>query len=150
MWSEVKRLEAMSLACSMNSYIIVLNTLSYWQQLIRNGIKNNVNIMQKRKLFTWCNVRKQVHGKYKHNQIKNKQKNGYIPQKKRHRHKRHKTAKWSDKNTVLRFFRKTGRDTDDVTESGRPFHARAATTEKMWSSIIERAVAGAICAPVAA
>jgi len=32
--------------------------------------------------------------------------------------------------TVLRYFRTTGRDADDVTESERLFHARAAATEK--------------------
>jgi len=42
--------------------------------------------------------------------------------------------------TVLRCFRKTGRDTDDLTESGRLFHARAATTEKARSPIVERSV----------
>jgi len=31
--------------------------------------------------------------------------------------------------TVLRCFLKTGRDADDVTESGKLFHARAAATE---------------------
>jgi len=51
--------------------------------------------------------------------------------------------------TVFRCFRKTGRDANDVTESERLFHARAAATEKARSQIVERAVTGTISAAVA-
>jgi len=44
----------------------------------------------------------------------------------------------------FRCFRKTGRGADDVTESGRLFHARAAATEKARSPIVKRAVSGTI------
>jgi len=44
----------------------------------------------------------------------------------------------------FRCFRKTGRGADDVTDSGRLFHARAAATEKARSPIVERAVSGTI------
>jgi len=50
--------------------------------------------------------------------------------------------------TFLRCFRKTGRDADDVTESGRLFHDRAAATEKARSPIVELAVAETISAAV--
>jgi len=50
----------------------------------------------------------------------------------------------------FRCFRKTGRGADDVTDSGRLFHARAAATEKARSPIVERAVSGTISAAVAA
>jgi len=52
--------------------------------------------------------------------------------------------------TMFRRFLKSGRDANEVTESGRLFHARAAATETARSPIVERAVAGTISAAVVA
>jgi len=41
-------------------------------------------------------------------------------------------------------------DANDVTESGRLFHARAAAAEKARSPVVERAVPGTISAAVVA